>query len=207
MPLRRGMTVKGRVIGPDGRPIPDRPAMIGRVFLMPSPGAWLSWRLNYQAACETAGSRSTGSTPTPKSPSTSSSRSTSWARRSMLSGKSGAGGPVTVRLQPCGTARAPARRPGREAGRRVSPRAGSRWSSRPGLIELDRTSPANWSPMQRPVGGSTRSTTADGPVSDAEGRITLPALIPGATYQHPQRSPRRPGLVPQGIHRQAWRDA
>ena len=45
VPLRRGVTVKGRVIGPDDRPVPSA-AMIGRVFLAPTPGAWLSWRFS-----------------------------------------------------------------------------------------------------------------------------------------------------------------
>ncbi len=41
--LRPGMTVNGRVVGPDGQPIQDA-WMISRVFLTPTPGPWLIWQ-------------------------------------------------------------------------------------------------------------------------------------------------------------------
>ena len=110
-----------------------------------------------------------------------------------LSGKSGSGGPVTVRLEPCGTARARLVDPTGKPVARVSLSHGSRWSSRPGPIDRDRNQPAEAARRRsRPARGSTRSTTRDGPVSDAEGRIAFPALIPGATYSVHRRSPRRP---------------
>ena len=39
--LRRGMTIHGQVIGPDGRPVPDT-WMISRVVLGPG-GSWQGW--------------------------------------------------------------------------------------------------------------------------------------------------------------------
>ena len=48
VPLRLGMTVKGRAVGPDDRSIPTA-AMISRVLLQPSPSAGLLWQPNYTA--------------------------------------------------------------------------------------------------------------------------------------------------------------
>ena len=47
--LRRGMTVIGQVVGPEGQPFQDA-WMISRIFLEPSPGAWLIWSAPITAA-------------------------------------------------------------------------------------------------------------------------------------------------------------
>ncbi len=105
-----------------------------------------------------------------------------------LSGKSAASGSVTVRLEPCGAAKARVVDPG---GKPVMARSipgtiimrvtmvvtpgppFSRASEKAGVLvadddSLDRVDPSNY---------------ASEPVSDASGRITLPVLIPGATYR------------------------
>jgi hypothetical protein len=90
-----------------------------------------------------------------------------------FTGKSAAGGPVTVRLEPCGTAKArlvdvggkpvAGFRVGREISMTVTPANIFRYFEA-ALFIID---PVNY---------------PDGPVSDAMGRIALPALIPGAPY-------------------------
>ena len=45
--LRRSLTVKGRVIGPDGQPVQDA-RMVSRFILMPSGVPWRSWQGEYQ---------------------------------------------------------------------------------------------------------------------------------------------------------------
>jgi hypothetical protein len=90
-----------------------------------------------------------------------------------FTGKSAAGGPVTVRLEPCGTAKArlvdaggkpvAGFRGGREISMTVTPANIFRYFEA-ALFIID--------PINYP----------DGPVSDAMGRIELPALIPGAPY-------------------------
>jgi RNA polymerase sigma factor (sigma-70 family) len=174
--LRRGTTVKGRVIGPDGQPVQDA-QMVSRIILMPAGGwPWRFWQGEYHGRVrngrfELHGLATAGEIPVfffePK-------------RRLgavvNLSGSSGSGGPITVRLDCCGTARA-----------RLVDSAGkplARYRD-PYLITM--------------VVGPVRSALSrdneeflcrldpinypNGSVSDAQGRVVLPALIPGATYR------------------------
>ncbi len=181
VPLRRGGTVKGRVVGPDGRMMPET-AMIARVFLMPSPGAWLSWR--YDPACRVRDGRFEihGLDPDAEVPVHFFDIKSNLGATAMLSGKSGANGPVTVRLEPCGTARA------RLVDADGKPVAGFRGAPLIAMIVApgaDRGAAAS----QEEVTADVVAASAIAPphygndlVSDADGRIAFPALIPGATY-------------------------
>jgi hypothetical protein len=180
VPLRRGVTLKGRAIGPDDRPIPSA-AMISRVFLTPSPAAFLSWRQNYKGQVRDGRFEIHGLDPGADIPIYFVDPKGNLGATAMLAGKSGSGGPVTVRLEPCGTAGA------RLVDATGKPVAGYRWRT----ITMVVTPGAQASgPAQRDqLAGEVASLSGidpthyrDGPVSDAEGRIAFPALIPGATY-------------------------
>jgi len=111
-----------------------------------------------------------------------------------FSGKSAANGPVTVRLEPCGTARA----------RLITP-DGTPLARYPasGLLSMIVTpGPPSRRPSRRnePTGGplfADESTVARlDPVnygadfqSDAQGRLTFPALVPGALHRIVDRTP------------------
>ena len=101
-----------------------------------------------------------------------------------LSGKSATGGPVTVRLEPCGTATARLVDPGGK------PVAGFRGSSLIAMVVTPgaalgraRTSDGQLAADEACLAAIDPINYGNGPVSDAEGRIALPALIPGATYR------------------------
>ena len=114
------------------------------------------------------------------------SRSTSSARRPCFSVKAAADGPITVRLEPCGPAMA----------RLVDPKGKPLAGYRDPYLDLDgrhaRAGPAEpttEADKDQPVGRSGDYLSRIDPVhyadlvSDAQGRITFPALIPGATYR------------------------
>jgi protocatechuate 3,4-dioxygenase beta subunit len=185
--LRPGMTVNGRVVGPDSQPIQDA-WMISRMFLPVSPTAWLRWSGRYHGSVKSGQFEVHGLDPDAEVPVYFLDPHHQLGATANLSGKSPARGPVTIRLQPCGTAKA------RLVDASGKPLAGYRGSS---LIAMVVT------PGPYPVGqqeNETRLTAdvatlagvdsinyADGPISDALGRIAFPALIPGATYR---RNPR-----------------
>ena len=115
-----------------------------------------------------------------------------------FSGKSASGGPVTVRLEPCVTAKARLVDPdGKPVG----------GFSKPWLISMVVTPGPFASNKTRKEGlllaDEARLTAVDpinyehNPVSDAQGRITFPALIPGATYRIIDRTPFRGPDGPQ----------
>ena len=82
--LRRGATVTGQVVGPDGQPVRDA-WIFSRIILDPRLGRMAELeRSPSTARCATAVSRSTGSTPMPRFPSISSTPGASWARRESL---------------------------------------------------------------------------------------------------------------------------
>ena len=75
--VRRGATVQGRVVGPDGQPVRDA-WIFSRFILDPGQGPGRAGPAAITPSCATVVSRSAGSTPMPRSPSPSSSRSASW---------------------------------------------------------------------------------------------------------------------------------
>ncbi len=181
--LRRGATVHGRVVGPDGQPVRDA-WMIGRIFLDPSRGVCRPWtgrehRKMHDGRFEIHGLEPDAEVPVyflePKG---------KLGGVVNVSGKSAAGGPVTVRLEPCGAARA----------RLVDP--GGKPVAKP-LRDLMVMMVVTPGPTRSPANGEAGVLSADednvasvDPVNhpnelrpDAGGRIMLPVLIPGATYR------------------------
>ncbi len=184
--LRRGAAIHGRAVDPDGQPVRDA-WIFSRIVLQTWPtGAWKQWRVYHDigrgqvhdgrfalhgldAGIEIPvhflePERRLGATV-------------------RFSGKSAAG-PVTVRLEPCGTARA----------RLVAP-AGKpldRYPAR-GLIAMVVTpgppfqgNPAKEGPLYADEEGMVRVDPINYKTnlpSDAQGRVTYPALIPGASYR------------------------
>jgi protocatechuate 3,4-dioxygenase beta subunit len=205
--LRRGVTVHGQVLGPDGQPVRDA-WMISRIILNPrrvAEGSWDGYHLTARdSRFEIHGLDPDVETPVyflePKRKlgatvqlsgksialmtiASQSGRVTVGATVS-FSGKSLVRGPINVRLEPCGAARARVVDAGGKpvAGRlpdadirmvdipgppysRVQDKAGSFFAGERPLYTVDPTH------YQRDL------------VSDPEGRLTFPALIPGATYR------------------------
>jgi hypothetical protein len=181
VPLRRGGTVRGQVVGPDDRPIPSA-VMISRALLPHSPGAWISWRYNQEGRARDGRFVIHGLDPDAAVPVHFLEPMSRLGATVMLSGKSGSDGPVTVRLLPCGTARA------RLVDRDGKPVAGYRGAR---LITIVVT--PGPSALEPGRGGELRADEVayaavapqhygDSLVCGADGRIELPALIPGATY-------------------------
>jgi len=106
----------------------------------------------------------------------------------LLSGKSAAGGPFTVRLQPCGAARArlvdlagkSVRRSRESYGSHMTmmvvtpgPHHSSQAEADQGRLAADQDLAARFDPVHY----------AKGLVTDDQGELVLPSLIPGATYR------------------------
>jgi hypothetical protein len=194
--LRRGVTAFGRIIGPDGQPVHDT-WIIGRAALAPSPGLWRSWRPNYHSTAlngrfELHGLDPDGDIEVPVyflQP----------ARKLgalvVLSAKSAADGPVTIRLLPCGAATA------RLVDSESRPVAGYRDEYSISMSVALNGVAASGAPSDsgRLISGLQFLSQLDTinyakpPESDQQGRITFPALIPGASYRIVDRSSFRAG--------------
>jgi hypothetical protein len=183
--LRRGATVKGRVVGPDGQPVRDA-WMISRIILDPMTGVWGSWTGRHHANVRNGRFEIHGLDPDTEVHVYFLEPKRKLGATVNLTGKSAAGGPMTVRLEPCGAAKARIVGPGGEPVAGHLPR-GSRapmmvvtpgphfttTKSQANLLSADQ---ANLSTVD-PINYETELVCDDG------GHITLPALIPGATYR------------------------
>jgi hypothetical protein len=182
------MTVQGRVVGPDGQPVQDA-WIFSRIILGPSASAARLWNRNHGIArhgrFELHGVDPDAEVPVHFLE----------ARRKLgatvqLSGKLEAGEPITVRLEPCGSATA---RLVDAAGKPVSG-----WRVGPLFTTMVITPGPSRNPAQTDSGrllADEGALNAIDPinygepvVSDANGRITLPALIPGASYRFQDRT-------------------
>jgi len=183
--LRRGVTVEGRVVGPDGRPV--REAWIfSRLILDPSREAASYWTELYHGKVSNGAFAIHGLALDAEVPVYFLEPKRKLGAVVNLSVKSAAGGPVTVRLEPCGDARAwlvdPDAKPVVKPVRNliftmvVTPgpaRNNSSNDKAASLLSADEGGLTNVDPINY--------ETALAP--DALGRITLPVLIPGATYR------------------------
>jgi hypothetical protein len=181
--LRRGVTIKGQVIGPDGQPVQDT-WLISRVMLGPLGGIRQGWRGNNHGHTRDGQFEIHGLDPDAEVSVYFLEPKRKLGATAYFSGKSVSGGPVIVRLQPCATAKA----------RLVDPdgKPVVRFSA-PWLISMVVTPGPFASKKARKEGlllaDEARLTAVDpinydhDPVSDAQGRITFPTLIPGATYR------------------------
>ena len=183
MVLRRGATVTGQVVGPDGQTIREV-WLFTRGLLAPGGEVIRRWDGQVHGTTRNGRFELSGLDPDtevrvyfldPK-------RKLGIAVK--LSGKSAAAGPMTIRLEPCGaaTARTVDTRGKAVAGPLVN-RAivmvmtpGRPFNARRQAAGLPTADEADLSRVD-PVNYPTR------PSSDKEGRLTLPVLIPGAEYR------------------------
>jgi RNA polymerase sigma factor (sigma-70 family) len=181
--LRRGVTVKGRIVAADNQPVDDT-WVISRISLGPTAATSVRWQPNYHGHArngrfELHGLNQGGDVPVyflePKR---------KLGATVLLPGNSAIGEPITVRLQPCGNAKARLVDPGRQP---VASFRAENWISMevtPGVIGGS----DNPEDAKRLVADRGVLTSIDPvnylkpPASDAQGRIVFPALIPGASY-------------------------
>ena len=183
--LRRGATVEGRVVGPDGQPVRDA-WIFSRLILDPSREAARYWTELYHGKVSNGAFAIRGLALDAEVPVYFLEPERRLGAVVNLSVKSAAGGPVTVRLEPCEAARAwlvdpdgkPVTKPVRNLIITMVVTPGPARNSfsngkAAGLLSADEGGLTNVDPINY--------ETALAP--DALGRITLPVLIPGATYR------------------------
>ena len=180
--LRRAATASGQVVGPDGQPVGEA-LIFSRILLDPRQRVSASWTGRYHDNAHNGRFEIHGLDPDTEVPVYFLEPSRKLGGMVNLSGKSATGGPVTVRLEPCGAARM------RVVGPDGKPVVGrlSRAS-----IEMVVTPGPPYSRDDKSgllfanEAGVNSIDTVNYPTvlaSDAEGRLTLPVLIPGATYR------------------------
>jgi hypothetical protein len=184
--LRPSAPVECQVVSPDGRPASDA-VIISRVILQPTWIAWLIWRASYCGAVHDGHVSIHGLPPDGEFPVYFLDAKRILGATARLSGKMAARGPVTVRLQPCGTARA---RLVDSSGKPVPrSRDGDGFYTTmvitpgPHMLSEDQDDQRQFA---ADLAGVTRIDPVHYPkglVSDDHGELALRAIVPGATYR------------------------
>ncbi len=190
--LRPAKTIKGRVLGPDGQPV-ARAFFITRLFIEPFNPFWRG-NQGFQLPVRDGRFELHGVDPEMPAPVYFLDADHEWGATFEASGKL-AGQDVTVQLRPCG--RAVARFVGPDgkpvagvfpwleivatpAGVESSPDGKVRGTLFPDVASMPGYDPRHYRYNRTPL-------------TDAEGRVTLPALVPGASYRLLDRSdPKEP---------------
>ena len=182
--LRRGVTVAGRITDADDQPVRDA-WIIDRSTLRPTATAWRMWHGEYHGEAPSGRFELHGLGLDSDRPVYFLQPKRRLGATAHLSGKSAAGGPITIRLESCGTATA------RLVDAHGKPLAGYRGEFLMSMIITPGPSPAGRDPADAKLLAAERDFVvwidpinyANPPFSDAHGRISFPALIPGASYQ------------------------
>jgi hypothetical protein len=183
--LRRGATVEGRVVGPDGQPVRDA-WVFSRLILDPSQAARTTWTGRYHGKLHDGRFEMRGLALDAEVPVYFLEPERKLGAVVNLSGKSAASGPVKVRLEPCGSARAwlvdpegkAVAKPVRDLSVTMVMTPGPVRDTSPNNKSTGLLSADEWSLTELdPINYETE------PAPDPGGRLTLPVLIPGATYR------------------------
>ncbi len=185
--LRPSPAVNGRVVGPDGQPV-RKALVISRVTLQPSWIAFLFWTGDHRDAVRDGSFAVHGLPADAEVPVHFLDARHNLGATAMLSGRSAADGPVTVRLQPCGVARARLVNP---AGKPISGSRDAYGSHMTMMVVTPGPDRSSQDPADQDRLAADQDFVArfdpihyqKGLVSDAQGQLALPALIPGATYR------------------------
>ena len=185
--LRPSTQVVCQVVAPDGRPVKDA-AVFSRVILQPTWIAWLIWRAPYRGAVHDGRFAVHGLSPDTEIPVYFLEAKHNLGATAVLSGKGAAGGPIRVRLEPCGAARARLVDPGGKPIPRSREGYGSHMTEMvvtpgPHQLSQDRADQGRLAADQDSVARFDRVHYPKGLVSDDQGELLLPSLIPGATYR------------------------
>jgi hypothetical protein len=181
--LRRGATVKARVLGPDGQPIREA-WMFSRLLLKPQPWPWRRYWGEYHGDVRDGHGELHGLAEGAEVPVYFYDPKERLGATAVFSVNAAKNGSIAVRLEPCGLALA------RLVDSKGRPLAGY---PDPYLISMivtpgrDAFSTAA-ADQDRPTSDGDYLSRADPDhyadlVTDSQGRITFPALIPGATYR------------------------
>ena len=181
--LRRGATVKARVTTPDGQPVANA-WMFSRLLLLPQPWATRQYWGQFHGDVRNGHAELHGLPPDDEIPVYFLDSKNRLGATADVSVKAAADGPIPVRLAPCGLAMA------RLVDAKGIPLAGYR---DPYFISMIVTPGRDGHSQEE---ADQDLLAADGDylsridpvhyndlVSDAQGRVTFPALIPGATYR------------------------
>ncbi len=176
--LRPGKTVKGRLIGPDGQTV-DKAEIIAILHFN---YFHINWRGDLTVHARDGAFELHGIDPEKATCVSFLDADHEWGATVDLSGKQ-AGENPTIRLQPCGQAKARFVGPGGKPLARQSPHLalvatpGPDASSRSKQDQAELAADSVW------AANLDRKHYWNGRCTDAEGRITLPDLIPGAHYR------------------------
>jgi RNA polymerase sigma factor (sigma-70 family) len=178
--LRPGATLRGRIEGPDGQAVAAA-SILTRLYAGPTRPTWLA---NGQIKARDGRFKLHGLDPQGSTRISILDPEHEWGATLDVSGKQ-AGQDLTIRLQPCGRARArfigpdgkPVTNPSPPLYEFVATPGPSAYSRRKGAEQAALTADADF------LGNVDRRHYRDDPVPDAEGRLTLDALIPGALYR------------------------
>jgi RNA polymerase sigma factor (sigma-70 family) len=185
--LRPGKTIKGRVIGPEGQVV-TRAAIVTRIYIEPFNSFWRG-DAGFQPHARDGRFELHGLDAEKPAPAYFLDADHEWGATLEASGKQ-AGADVTVRLQPCGRARARLVGPDGKPVAKESP-----WLeiiATPGPPESSRE-PNDWVALSADAAvmaavAPKHYRLMQYPLTDTAGHVTLPALVPGALYRLSDRS-------------------
>ena len=196
--LQRGATVKGQVNGPDGQPVRDA-WIFSRTIARSPVGGWKMWSGRDRDSVYNGFFELHGLDPDIDVPVFFLDPKHTLGATVKFSGRLAADSPVTVRLEPCGSAKM------RLVDLRGKPVAGfklgpfcTRMVITPGALSRAREQQSDqvWADEDRLTVIDPINYTAP-PISGADGGIILPALVPGATYRFVDRTTFREPKGPQ----------
>ena len=181
--LRRGVSVKGQVVGPDGQAVQDV-SMVSPAILTRSIVPWRHWRSGDHGVARDGRFTIHGLAPDIAIPVYFLEPKRQLGATANLSGKSADGGPITIRLEPCGTV---TQRLLDSSGKPIEANRGSIWLK---MVVMPGPLDQRGAAVDDRLSAETELLQVidpihyrNGPLSDAQGRLTFPALIPGATYR------------------------